>query len=238
MSMFGPLNISRKSVGYGTVLNTPKLAWKNFNIAQALSEKLNITKSQILIETDVNCAASLEYIAGNHHVDSLAYITIGTGVGAGIIINGSLVHGLLHPEGGHIRILKHFEDHFKGNCPYHADCLEGLVTNGAIKERKGLHSVDDVANIPEEDELWDLIAYYIAQGCLNILYIISIEKIIIGGGIINNKTLLGKIQKHFISLNNKYIDHPLLEESNIHNYIVRTGFKNFSGILSAFTLEK
>jgi len=170
-------------------------------------------------------------------VESLAYITIGTGVGVGVVINGQLIHGLQHPEGGHINVKRFTGDNFQGSCSIHGDCLEGLVTNGAIKERKSLNSVDDCTNIPDDDLIWTYISSYIAQQCLSLLYLNSLEKIIIGGGIINRESLLNGIRREFIKLNNNYIDHPLLKEDHIHKYIDRTGFGNYSGILSAFSLS-
>jgi fructokinase len=162
-------------------------------------------------------------------------MTIGTGLGVGVVIEGKLVHGLQHPEGGHIRVNRHPEDSFKGICPIHGDCLEGLVTNNAIKERKNLESVELCQNVSDEDPIWNFISYYIAQLCLNLLYLNSLQKILIGGGIINRTNLLRLIREHFISLNNSYIDNELLKE-NVQNYIDRTAFGNYSGILSAFAL--
>lgn len=116
----------------------------------------------------------------NKSVNSIAYITIGTGLGIGIICEGKLVHGLLHPEGGHIRVNRHKDDEYKGCCRIHGDCLEGMVTNHALKERKGFSSADHCSDIEGDDVVWDIIAYYIAQGCLSLLYLLSIEKIVIG----------------------------------------------------------
>jgi len=231
ISMFGPLNLKT-----GEVLNTPKPGWKNFNVIESVCSNLKVDKSIILIETDVNCAAELEYKVGGHGVHSLAYITIGTGVGVGLIVVGNLIHGLQHPEGGHITVRRHDEDNFNGICSIHGDCLEGLVTNLAIKARKNLKSVEDCTSIEDNDSIWDILGYYIAQQCLSLLYIVSLEKIIIGGGIINRELLMDSIRKHFINLNNDYIDNLILKKDTIDKYIIRTGFKNNSGILSAFAL--
>lgn len=157
-------------------------------------------------------------------------------MGVGVVAEGRIVHGLQHPEGGHVRVSKLKGDKFKGVCPIHGDCLEGLVTNNAIKEQKGLSTVEECENISDSDEIWDRIGYYIAQNCVNLLYIISAEKIIIGGGIINRPPLIKAIHSHFIKLNNNYIDHDTLREDKIANYIVRTGFKHFAGVISAFSL--
>jgi fructokinase len=158
-------------------------------------------------------------------------------VGVGIVCDGKVIHGLQHPEGGHIRVSKHENDNFKGICPIHQNCLEGYITNNAIKERKNLNSVELCTEVLDSDEIWDYISYYIAQQCLNLLYLLSIEKIIIGGGVINREILLGKVRENFIKLNNNYIDNPILKEEKIHEYIDRTGFKNYSGIISAFSLS-
>lgn len=151
--------------------------------------------------------------------------------------NGQLIHGLQHPEGGHVRVERHSKDNFKGVCSVHTNCLEGLVTNHAIKERKNLSTVEECKDVSDNDEIWDCIGYYIAQVCLSLLYLVSVEKIIIGGGIINREILLEKIRTDFIQLNNNYIDQPILKKEAIHNYITRTGFENYAGILSAFTLN-
>ena len=110
----------------------------------------------------------------------MAYITIGTGVGVGLVVNHNLIHGLQHPEGGHIRICKDSKDKFEGSCPLHKDCLEGMICNGALKLRKNLENVFDCENIEDNDEIWEFISNYIAQLCLNLLYLTSLEKIIIG----------------------------------------------------------
>jgi fructokinase len=157
-------------------------------------------------------------------------------VGVGVFTNNGIVHGLQHPEGGHSRVTRFENDSFKGVCPLHGDCLEGLVTNVAIKERKGLSNVDDTILLKDDDQVWELEGYYIAQLCLNLLYLYSIHKIVIGGGVINREILLDKIHGHFIKLNNKYLDLDILKKENIGNYIVRTNFKNDAGILSALVL--
>jgi fructokinase len=236
ISNFGPLVVNKNDSDYGKILNSPKPAWKWFNVVEAFSTNLKIEMKNIRIEVDVGCAAFLESSIGNHKVDSLAYITIGTGVGIGIFTNGQVIQGLQHPEGGHMRVSRHEKDNFIGSCPLHKDCLEGYITNGAIKERKSLNSVEDCININDDDEIWEFISYYIAQACLNLLYLVSVEKIIIGGGIINRIGLIQKVQTKFVEANNNYITHELLQKENVHNYIVQTQFKKFSGILSAFAL--
>ncbi len=235
--MFGPLDLKT-----GKVLNTPKKGWKQFPIVSTLSEQLKIQPSQITIEVDVNCCANLEYKSGgytdnnNNKINSLAYITIGTGVGVGVIAEGNLIHGLQHPEGGHIRVKKLQNDNFEGVCSLHKDCVEGLVSNVAIKNRKGLDSVHEVKNVSENDDVWDTVGYYLAQQCIAILYLLSSQKIIIGGGLINNNGFLNAIRKHFVVLNGGYIDNAILKEDTVSEYIVRSAFKNDTGVLAALNL--
>ena len=178
--MFGPINLVKGHENYGKVLNTPKRGWTNFHLVNTFSKFLNVRPDQINIELDVNCAAYLEYKHGEHGVNSLAYITIGTGVGVGLVIGGKVNMGLEGPEGGHIRVSRHENDTFEGNCPFHKDCLEGLITNGAIKKRKNLENVDECKDIDPNDPIWNYISYYIAQLCLCLLLVPSVEKIIIG----------------------------------------------------------
>lgn len=145
-----------------------------------------------------------EYTLGNHKIkNSLAYVTVGTGVGVGLIVNGKCVHGMLHPEGGHMRIQKlEKESEFPGVCAFHGDCLEvlidyiqGLCTNVAIAKRLNC-SIHDLHTITDDHPIWDMVAYYLATLCFNLILLLSIEKIVIGGGVLNRKILYKLINKH------------------------------------------
>ena len=130
--------------------------------------------------------------------ESLCYITVGTGVGVGLIINKKCVHGTLHPEGGHVFVPRDDRDEkFKGVCPFHNDCVEGLTTNISIKERLGLSSVDDIPNLPDSHEVWDILGGYLGTMCSNIFLTTSVEKIMLGGGVFNRIVLLEKVRKNF-----------------------------------------
>ena len=150
------------------------------------------------------------------------------------MVNNTMVHGLVHPEGGHMRINKAKEDaDFKGVCPFHGDCLEGLCTNNSIAARKGV-KIEDLAKIPDEDTIWTLIAHYLAQAIVNLSLIISPERIVIGGGVMNRKILLGMIRKEFVVLLNKYVQHPVLETPE--NYIDYPKYYPDNGVISAILL--
>jgi len=125
--------------------------------------------------------------------ESLCYITVGTGIGIGLVINGKCVHGMMHPEGGHARVPLLESDKFEGVCPFHKNCLEGLCTNVAIQKRLGLASVEDVAKLGDDHEIWNTLAYYLGTFCANLYLAVSVERIIIGGGVMNRTILFAKI---------------------------------------------
>ena len=133
-----------------------------------------------------------------------------------------------------MRITKHSEEiNFEGVCPFHKDCLEGLCTNNSIAKRKGI-SVGDVPSIPDDDKLWEYISYYIAEACVNLALILSIEKIVIGGGVMRQKSLMQKVRQKFGPILNKYVLHKNFDD--MENYIVRPHFEPNNGILAAISL--
>lgn len=149
-------------------------------------------------------------------------------------MNSKVVHGLVHPEGGHMRINKLKEDaDFKGVCPFHGDCMEGLCTNNSIAARKGI-TIEELPKLPDTDPVWPVIANYLAQSILNLTLILSPEKIVIGGGVMNRKILLNMIRKEFVKLLAKYVQHPLLDKPE--EYIVYPKFYPDNGVISAILL--
>ena len=154
---FGPIDVNRNSETYGYITTTPKLAWANCDIVGAFKKALNIP---VGFDTDVNGSALGEATWGiTKGLENSVYITIGTGVGMGIMSNGKLLHGMLHPEAGHILMRKHPEDHYEGKCPYHKTCLEGLAAGPAIEARWGKKGIE----LADKKEVWELEAYYIGQ---------------------------------------------------------------------------
>jgi fructokinase len=233
IASFGPVELNEASPQYGSITTTPKPGWRNFPLLSSLRSKLNFS-GPVGFDTDVNGAALAEFALGNHGVTaSLAYVTVGTGVGVGIISSGKPLRGLIHTEGGHIRVARHPNDSFQGSCPFHADCLEGMVTNGALSQRLQVDAL--VLNeIPDESEVWDIVAFYLAQLCISVTLLVTPEAIILGGGIMQRKLLFGLIRTHFTKLLNKYLEHPHLES----DLYIRPAALQDSGLLGAAYLAK
>lgn len=197
IASFGPIDIDEKSNTYGYITNTPKLKWQNTDFLGWI--KKEFPNVPLTWTTDVNGSAYGEYTV-RENIANIVYYTIGTGVGGGAVINGELLQGKTHPEMGHVSVRKSEQDTFEGACPYHGDCLEGLVSGPAVEARMGKPSKE----IPEDNPYWDLHANYIAQSMLNTSLITSPEIIILGGGVMKVSGLIEKIRKEFTSLNNGY----------------------------------
>lgn len=230
LANFGPIDPVLDSSTYGTVLPTPKSDWSNFNLVKKLSTALNIP---IIFDTDVNAAALAEAIWGaGKELDGVLYITLGTGIGGGYYINGSVIHGLLHPEMGHILIPHDFDrDPFPGICPFHGDCFEGLASGLALEKRWGKKA----ELLPEDHPAWALEAEYIALALFNYILILSPRKIILGGGISKQKQMLPMIHskvKHSLS---EYVHSSLINE-RIEEYITLPGLGERSGIMGALAM--
>lgn len=227
---FGPLDLNPDSRTFGYITSTVKQGWQFFNIKHELESALKV---KVFLETDVNASALGEFfLYPKNKIQNLVYITIGTGIGAGLIINGKIVHGMVHPEFGHIRIPHDFrQDPFPGLCPYHRDCLEGLASGPAMTER--WHQ--SVENLPVGHIAWELEAEYIAHAVANLICTISPEIIILGGGVMQHNQLLGMIQTKTRNILNGYIKSKSLEE-NITDYIVLPRLKSDSGVLGALSM--
>lgn len=224
---FGPIDLHEDSDTYGYITTTPKLAWQNCNIVEAF-EKLQVP---IGFDTDVNGSVLGEHTRGiAKGLKSCIYITIGTGIGVGIISDGQLLHGMLHPEGGHILLTKHPKDVYQGKCPFHKNCFEGLCAGPAVEERWGKPGVE----LAENNEVWELEAYYIAQALVDYVMMLSPQKIILGGGIMQQKQLFPLIRKNFKEMLNGYIDTKELKD--LDNYIVPPALNDNQGIMGAIQL--
>ncbi|NMB60964.1 MAG: ROK family protein [Chloroflexi bacterium] len=229
---FGPLDLNKQSPHYGCITSTPKTAWQNVNIVKELEDRLHLP---VELDTDVNAAALGELCWGaGQGWQNILYITIGTGIGGGAIIAGKPYHGLLHPEMGHIFLTQSStKDNFKGVCPYHSHCFEGLASGPALKAQWG----QDAALIESHHPAWDQEAFYIAQALSIYISILSPEIIILGGGVMQQTHLFPLIRTKVIELLNGYLQTPAILE-NIEHYIVPPGLGTQSGVLGAIALAR
>jgi len=229
---FGPLDLNPQSPTYGCITTTPKTDWANTNLVKPLREAFNIP---VVLDTDVNAAALGEQKWGAASgLDTFIYLTVGTGIGGGGMANGRLMHGLLHPEMGHIRVPHDNQiDPFPGCCPFHGDCLEGLASGTAMEKRWGIPPEE----LPVDHPGWELETVYLAAGITNYICTISPQRIIVGGGILNMPDLLPKIRKKVIELLNDYVKSPKILD-NIDNYIVAPGLGDRAGVLGAIALAE
>ena len=224
---FGPVDLNQKSEKYGSILNSPKLAWKGFNYFTAF-KSLNVP---IGIDTDVNASCMGETTFGaSKGLSNVVYITIGTGIGIGIYCEGNLLHGMMHPEGGHIILKKRDDDKGECVCPYHDSCFEGLASGPSILKRYGKPANE----LKDDKKVWDLEADYIAQALVNYIMILQPQKIIIGGGVMHQEQLFPLIRKKVLEKINKYVDTKELED--IDNYIVSNSLEDKGGILGSFKI--
>lgn len=229
VGFFGPIDLNPESPTYGYVTKTPKLSWIDYDVLGYLKKYINVP---IFLDTDVNGAALGEATWGSaKDIKNCLYLTIGTGIGGGALVSGKLIHGMLHPEMGHILVKRHPEDKYEGKCPFHKDCLEGLASGPAIEARWGVKGYE----LPENHMAWDLEAYYIAQGLMNFILTLSPEKIILGGGVMKQKHLFPKIRKNVIELLQGYL-HTNQILKDIDNYIVYPELNEEAGLLGALAL--
>lgn len=227
---FGPLDLDRSSKTYGFITSTPKTAWTNYDIVGILKNRLGIP---IGFDTDVNASALGEATWGSlKGLPSGIYITIGTGIGVGIYQNGGLLHGMLHPEAGHILISKHPEDKFGGVCPYHRNCFEGFASGPAIEKRVGKKA----AELKEDPYVWEMEAYYIAQGIVNYILTLAPHRIVLGGGVMHQEQLFPLIRQKTAELLNGYVKTKQLE--NLAEYIVPSILNGNQGIMGCIQLAK
>ena len=225
---FGPIDLNRDSETYGYITTTPKLAWSNYNIVGVLKDALRIP---VGFDTDVNGSMLGEATWGcAQGLECSMYITIGTGIGAGIIANGKLLHGMLHPEAGHLLMRRYPDDTYEGKCPYHKTCLEGMAAGPAIEDRWGKKGVE----LTDRKEVWEMEAYYIAQALVDYIMVLSPQKIILGGGVMHQEHMMPLVLKELKEQLGGYIQTKEIE--NLAEYIVLPSLDDNQGIMGALKL--
>ncbi len=231
VACFGPLDLDPRSSTYGFITSTPKQGWRNTDILRRLERELHVG---VVLDTDVNGAALGELTWGaGQGFDPLLYLTIGTGIGGGLVKDGVPWKGLLHPEMGHIRLPHDLtRDPFPGSCPFHGDCFEGLASGPAIAERIGLPA----DSLPDDHPFWRIEAHYIALAVQNFVLTLSPRMIILGGGIMQREHLFPLIRTEVRDLLNGYVQHPFVER--LDEYIVRPSLGNRAGVLGAIALAR
>jgi len=226
IAAFGPVQVNPKAKNWGDMLKTPKPNWSGYSITSQLREAFPDAK--LTLETDVNAACLAEArIGAAEGLDNVAYITIGTGIGAGLLCDGRLVHGALHPEFGHVLLPRKDGDDFKGNCPFHGACLEGMASGPAIQKRWGTAGGD----LSPDHPAWDTEAWYLAHGIQALLAIAPPERVVIGGGVSQAEGLHMKTEELLVKLANGYF--PALEKKP---YVVPPELGQEAGIRGALML--
>lgn len=225
---FGPIDVNRDSKTYGYITTTPKLAWQNYDMVGVFRNTLGVP---VGFDTDVNSSALGEHTWGiAKGLHSCIYITIGTGVGVGVIVDGRLLHGMLHPEGGHVLLNRLPQDTYKGFCPFHANCMEGLAAGPAIEGRWGKKAIE----LADRPEVWEMEAEYIAQALVDYTMMVSPQRIILGGGVMHQTQLLPLVRKKFRAILNGYLRTKDLED--LDTYIVLQSLDDKQGIMGALKL--
>lgn len=226
IAAFGPIGIVPGRENYGRILETTKAGWSGFSLTRAVAAAF--PGAAIQLDTDVNAAALAEArIGAAAGLEDMAYITIGTGIGGGILSGGRLVHGALHSEFGHLKVPRMPGDEFRGVCPFHTDCLEGLASGPSIRGRWGSAGNE----LPADHPAWDTESWYLAHGILALLAIVSPARVVVGGGVSQAPGLHRKIHGRLIEIAGGYFPPALVE-----NYIVPPVLGQQAGICGALLL--
>ena len=231
VSMFGPLGLNPEQPGYGGTLATPKPRWSQVRVVSPLARRLNVP---IGFDTDVNGAVLGEARWGAaQNLDPVVYLTVGTGVGGGALVNGGTIHGLLHPEMGHVPMPRLPGDDYAGWCPFHGRCLEGLVSGPALAERCGR----PVSEVSPDDPVWDLTARYLAYGLSTLVLTLSPRRIVLGGGVMRQAKLLPLVRRALREILNDYIRVPEIQDK-IDDYVVLSTLDQKAGLYGALVLAE
>lgn len=229
---FGPVDPDPASTTFGFITTTPKLGWQDVDFAGSVARALDVP---VGLDTDVNVAALGEHRWGAaRDLHTFIYLTVGTGIGGGGLVGGKPMHGLVHPEMGHVRVPHDWEvDAFPGSCPFHGDCLEGLASGPALAQRWG----QPAETLPPDHGAWPLEARYLALALVSYICILSPQRVILGGGVMDRQQLFALVRADVQDLLNGYIKSPAITQ-HIDSYIVPPGLGQRAGVLGAIALAE
>jgi len=232
VACFGPVDPNPASPAFGRITSTPKPGWRDTDVVGPLRQALGVP---VGFDTDVNGAALGEWRWGAAQgLDSIVYLTIGTGIGGGALVHGRPLHGLIHPEMGHMRLPHDRQaDPFPGACPYHGDCWEGLASGPALQQRWG----QPAATLPPDHPAWPLEAHYIAQGVANLVCALSPRRLVLGGGVMSQPHLFPLVRAEVQRLLNGYVQSPAILAA-IDAYLVPPALGPLAGVLGALALAE
>ena len=229
---FGPIDPNPASPNYGYITSTPKPGWGHTDLVGAIKSNFDLP---IGFDTDVNAAALAEQRWGAAQgLETFIYLTIGTGIGGGAMVKGNLLHGVMHPEMGHIRLPHDWEqDSYAGFCPFHGDCFEGLAAGPALEARWGARA----ETLPKDHPAWDLEATYLAHALVNYILIFAPQRIILGGGVMEQEQLFPLIRTKVQEFLNNYMQVKEILE-HIDSYIVPPSLGKYAGVLGSIALAE
>ena len=228
---FGPVELDPASASWGCVTTTPKSGWRYASVAPAIASALGVP---VAFDTDVGAAAYGEHTWGaGRGLASVVYLTVGTGIGAGVVLGDQVWHGMLGPEVGHVRIPRACDDAYAGCCPFHGDCWEGLASGQALAGRLGCPADE----LPDDDPVWELETGYLAAGILAITLTLSPHRVIVGGGVGGRPGLLERVRQQLRELVGDYHEALLLGEQ-IGAYLVAPALGADAGVLGAIALAR
>ena len=226
---FGPIDLYPHSKTYGYITTTPKHAWQHVDIVGMVKQHFALP---VGFDTDVNGAALGEYRWGQAHgFDCVVYVTVGTGIGLGAVVNGKALHGAMHPEGGHILIPRSPQDDFISICPFHSNCLEGMASGSALLQRMRVTSAVD---IPTDHPVWSLQAYYLACAAVNYILTLAPQRIIFGGGVMQHPGLIEMVRQQAADLLAGYVENDMTK--NMTDSIVYASLGQDTGVLGSLAI--
>jgi fructokinase len=238
VATFGPVDLDRDSASYGHITSTPKPGWANADLIGPLRTAFG--EIPIAIDTDVNGAALGEHVAGAAQgLSDFVYVTMGTGIGGGGMARGQLLHGLVHPEMGHVRVPRIPGDQFVGVCPYHGDCWEGLCCGPAIEVRTG----QPAESLPADHPAWQYVMEYTGRALANLVCVLSPRRIILGGSVrkggrLGEEQFFAGVRASLQASLNRYVVSPALLGDGVNDYVVPPQLGDDAGVAGAIALGR